>query len=301
MNKLAIISLVGSFVLAGAGCDSRVPAATASKTPSAQSSTLEEHLSFIRGGLAAAGVTAYTESNEASDVSKMKSAALISAANKFKFSGGNGSVRLLVVTVSLPADLVAVKTEIKAQYDQLQTLSDSARISWLAGDPTHVTVVNWKVGDEAFANQIIAALGGTLTAIDTAERLPATAAETSLPADIEKEASAKNIFKTGDKVKSRWKGGVRWWDATVIATSGDEVTVKYADGIVEVLPPLFVAHLNQPNSTIKAGQEVLAKWSDGNYYAGFVTTFDDESVMVKWKDGSAPSKVPYASVEMPGR
>lgn len=292
MKKLTTLSFAMALALLGAGYGN-----LAIKTAIA-ASTSDAHVSFLRGSLGAAGITAYTESDEASDIAKMKSAASVQAATKFKFSGGNGSVRLLSVAAKSPADLGAVKTEIKAQYDQLLKLSTSARIAWLAGDATHATAVNWKAGDETFAHQVLAALGGTAAKADVA---PPVASGKKMPADTEKAASAKGLFKVGDKVKALWKGGTKYWDAVVTAVSGDEVSVKYSDGMTAVLPPMSVAHLNQPNSAIKVGQEVLAKWSDGQYYVGFVNAFDDKSVTVKWKDGSPPSKVPYSSVESPGK
>ena len=295
MKILSTLSFAFALSLLIAGYGS--PAFTTAHAAAAS----DAHLSFIRGSLGAASITGYTESDEAGDVAKMKSAGSIKAATKFKFSGGNGSVRLLTIAAKSPTELVAVKAEIKAQYDQLLKLSTSARIAWLDGDATHATSLNWKAGDETFANQVLAALGAP-AAKSTAATLPATAADKKkMPADTEKSASAKRFFKVGDKVKALWKGGTKYWDAVVTAVSGDEISVKYGDGMTAVLPRMSVAHLNQPNSSIKAGQEVLAKWSDGQYYVGFVVSLDDKSVTVRWKDGSAPSKVPYSSVEVPGR
>lgn len=306
MRKQILASLAGALFLVGAGCSNAVPAQPVAQAPvqampvaqAPAEPASDAHLSFIRGSLAAANLTAYKEEAE-SDAAEMKSASSISAATKFKFSGGKGSVRLLVVAVKSPAELAAVTAEIKQQYETLQKLSSSARIAWLAGDATHAVVSNWKVSpeDDALAAQVIAALGGS--AAPAAVVAPVT--DEKLPADTEKAAAAKATFKVGDTVVARWKAGTRWWDAKVTAVSGDEVTVKYSDGVVEVLPPLLVAHLNQPNSSIAAGQEVLAKWSDGKYYSGFVQSFDDSTVTVKWKDGSSPSKLPYSSVELPGR
>lgn len=311
MRKQILASLAGALFLVGAGCsNAATPAAPAAQAPvqavpvaqAPAEPTSDAHLSFIRGSLAAANLTAYKEEVE-SDAAEMKSAASISAATKFKFSGGKGSVRLLVVAAKSPAELAAVTAEIKQQYETLQKLSSSARIAWLAGDATHAVVSNWKVSpeDDALAAQIIAALGGSAMPTAAPAAAVAPVAEEKLPADTEKASAAKATFKVGDTVVARWKAGTRWWDAKVTAVSGDEVTVKYSDGAVEVLPPLLVAHLNQPNSSIGAGQEVLAKWSDGKYYSGFVQSYDDSTVTVKWKDGSSPSKLPYSSVELPGR
>lgn len=294
MKKLSTLSCVLALSLLGAGYGN--PALTTAYAAPAS----DAHVAFLRGSLGAAGITGYSESDEAGDVAKMKSAGSIKAATKFKFSGGNGSVRLLTIAAKSPAELAAVKAEVKAQYDQLLKLSTSARIVWLDGDATHATSVNWKAGDETFANQVLAALGAP-TAQSGAAAPVAPAVDKKMPADTEKSASAKNFFKVGDKVKALWKGGTKYWDAVVTDVSGDEISVKYSDGMTAVLPRMSVAHLNQTNSSIKAGQEVLAKWSDGQYYVGFVASFDDQSVTVKWKDGSAPSKVPYSSVEVPGK
>lgn len=99
----------------------------------------------------------------------------------------------------------------------------------------------------------------------------------------------------------RWKGGNRWYPGKITKVSGDEIYVNYDDGSKEVLPPMNVAHLSQPNSSIAVGQAVLAKWTDNNYYSGTVQSFDDSTVTVKWNDGSSPSKLPYSAVELPGR
>ncbi len=292
MRNRVIVSLAGALILAGAGC-SKSPAPVVQVQPTAvvqeATETTDAYLSFVRGSLASASLSAYTESDEASDVAKMKTGASIKVATKFKFSGGSGSTRLLVVTLKNPAELALVKAEIKSQYDTLQQLSASARISWLAGDASHIVVVNWKSGDETFANSVVAALGG------------AAAAEEKLPADTEKAAAATTVFKVDEKVMGRWKGGSKWYPGKITKVSGDEIYVSYDDGSKEVLPPMNVAHLNQPNSSISVGQAVLAKWSDYNYYSGTVQSFDDSTVTVKWSDGSSPSKLPYSSVELPGR
>lgn len=302
MRTRVIVTLAGALILAGAGC-SKSPAPVAqvpAEAPAAQEATAtsDAYLSFIHGSLSAANIEKYDEAPE-SDFEKMKTAASIKAATKIKFTGGAGSTRLLVVSLKNPAELAAVKAEIKAQYDMLQQLSSSARISWLAGDASHIVVVNWKSGDETFANSVVAALGGA-TAAPTAATAPAVTEE-KLPADTEKAAAAKAVFKAGEKVMGRWKGGSRWYPGKITKVTGDEIYMHYDDGTDEVLPPMNVAHLNQPNSTISIGQGVLAKWSDNNYYSGTVQSFDDSTVTVKWNDGSAPSKLPYSAVELPGR
>ena len=302
MRNRVIISLASVLILAGAGC-SKAPTAAVQNAPDAPAQEAEApkdaYLSFVRGSLGAANIMAYSESDEASDVAKMKTAASIKAATKFKFTGGSGSTRLLIVSIKNPAELAAVKGEIKSQYDTLQQLSASARISWLAGDASHIVVVNWKSGDETFADSVVAALGGAATAPTAAA--PTTVTEEKLPADTEKAAAATTVFKAGEKVMGRWKGGSRWYPGKITKVSGDEVYMHYDDGSDEVLPPINVAHLNQPNSTIAVGQGVLAKWSDNNYYSGTVKSFDDSTVTVKWDDGSTPSKLPYSAVELPGR
>ena len=298
MRTRVIVSLAGALILAGAGCSKgpapvvQVPANAPAQEATA---TSDAYLSFVRGSLGAASITSYTESDEASDVAKMKAGASIKAATKFKFAGGSGSTRLLVVSLKNPAELATVKAEIKSQYDTLQQLSSSARISWLAGDASHIVVVNWKSGDETFADSVVAALGGETAA-------PAAApAEEKLPADTEKAAAATAVFKVDEKIMGRWKGGNRWYPGKITKVSGDEIYVNYDDGSKEVLPPMNVAHLSQPNSSIAVGQAVLAKWTDNNYYSGTVQSFDDSTVTVKWNDGSSPSKLPYSAVELPGR
>ncbi len=296
-NKIFFL-LIGSVLFVGAGC-SKAPASNTAQVPSQSSQSATQapagsdaYLAFVHGSLAAASIEKYDEEPE-KDAEKMKTAAKISAATKFRFTEGNGSVRLLVVAVKSPSDLAAVVAEIKEQYETLQKLSSSARIAWLPGDATHAVVSNWKAGDEAFADKVVAAFGGAVaTSVDSDE---------SLPADTEKDSAATAIFKVGENIMGRWKGGSRWYPGKITKVSGDEVYVHYDDGSDEVLPPMNVAHLNQPNSSVSVGQSVLAKWNNGSYYSGKVAALDDSTVTVKWDDGSSPSKLPYSSVELPGR
>jgi hypothetical protein len=227
-------------------------------------------------------------------VEKMATKGSITSATKFKFSGGTGSVRLLVVAVKSPAELAAVKAEIEGQYAQLMQLSTSARVSWLPGDTNHVSVVTFKSGDEEFAGKVVAALGGTLAAE------PAAAAPAAPVAAAPTEAVAPG-FKAGDKVIADWKGGDMWWDAVVTGVKGNKISVKYtSDNTLDTLDAGAVAHLNQPNSTLVAGSKVVAKWNGGSYYNATVVSVSDTKVKLRWSDKSV-TEVPFSVVEMPGK
>ncbi len=135
--------------------------------------------------------------------------------------------------------------------------------------------------------------------------LPTPTVETPPPAPTVDQADGgtpvTSIFKAGDKVVARWNGGNTWWDAQVTKASGDEVFVKYTDGSSQTLPPLDVAHLHQPNSSVHVGQEVLALWNGTSYYSAFIKKITDTAVTVKWKDGSGVAELPYAAIEVPGK
>lgn len=160
MNKMFTgSSILLSLMLVGAGCSAsqQVAVTPGALVPAQQAAETGLSLEGLRAKLSAAGL-AFTESDQAGDVAKMKSSASISNATKFKFSEGNGSVRLLVITAKDSAQLAVVKAEVEAQYATLQTLSTSVRIQWLPGDATHMLAVNFKAGDEAAAQKLADAL-----------------------------------------------------------------------------------------------------------------------------------------------
>lgn len=294
-KQVHVIAAVSLLLLLGAGCGKQAVQTTPEKAvpvaaeEQVATPTSDAFMSFVRGSLAGAGITSYTESDEAGDVAKMSTKDAIVRATKFKFSEGSGSVRLLVIAVKDAGAFASVKAEVEAQYAGLQKLSSSARINWLAGDATHVAVVNFKAGDEAAAEKIVSALGGEVAAANDGE------------AQAEVSASVGQ-FNTGDKVVANWKAGSKWWDAVVTAVNGNKISVMYtSDKTTDVLDMNAVAHLNQPNSEINPGDKVVAKWSDGSYYSATVVSFSDTGVKVKWSDTGALMDLPYSSVEMPGR
>ena len=112
---------------------------------------------------------------------------------------------------------------------------------------------------------------------------------------------AAPVFKVGDKVVADWKGGDRWWDAVVTGVAGTQITVKYtSDASVDTLDQSAVAHVSQPNSVIKAGDKVVGKWTDGNYYNATVLSFTSSKVKLRWSDKTV-TEVPYSSVELAGK
>lgn len=302
MKKLAPIAVVGLLVLTGAGCSQsqapqptpeakkNVPAAAEKTVPAAPAEKAKEKATVTFTGSAKAKLSAknisFSEKNEMEEFAKLKSGAAVSEGLKLKVSGGTGSVRVLLVTVSDASKTAAVKAEMKAQYDELAKQSSSIRFSWLTGDATHIALVYYSVADQALAEQVIAALN----ALAASEGVQAVAeiknaddtVDTSV--SIGDEKMQGTAFKVGEKVIANWKKGDKWWGATVTAIDGPAVTVTYEDGIVETLGSISVAHIPSAPAKVKVGDKVVAKWSGGGYWNATVTELLGTKATVTWSD-----------------
>lgn len=291
MKKLALISSAAVLILVGAGCSSAAtvsvqpttppPAAAPTAAPAA-----DGFVSSIRAQLSTAQIT-YTEKSEMDSVAKMATKASITDAIKFKAPGAS----VLVVTVGNASDLAAVKAEIEGQYKTLQTLSATVRIVWLAGDTTHLAVVNYKAEDEAAAQKVLAALGAT--------------AQAPTPA-----AAVATKFKLGDKVEARWHGG-SYYKGTVAAIAADGTySINYDDGDKEtgvaevninlqVVPTTQVQVQVEPvnGTAFKVGDKVLANWKGGSrWWEAKVTGIDGPAISVKYDSDSTTDALGPLSV-----
>ncbi len=121
------------------------------------------------------------------------------------------------------------------------------------------------------------------------------------PADGTPAASATPAaaaaIAAGDTVAATWTDG-NLYLATVTAIDDDSVTVEYSDdGSSATVPAAEVRAI--PTTTFAAGDQVLAVWSKGRFYAGTVTEASETSYVVAWDDGSAPSTVQAGQVIAP--
>ena len=82
------------------------------------------------------------------------------------------------------------------------------------------------------------------------------------------------------------------------AIDGDSVTVEYSDdGTSATVTAAEVRAI--PTTSFAVGDQVLAVWSKGRFYAGKVTEASGTSYVVAWDDGSAPSSVEAGHVIAP--
>lgn len=109
-------------------------------------------------------------------------------------------------------------------------------------------------------------------------------------------------FKVGDKVLANWKSGSRWWEAKVTGIDGPAISVKYdSDSTTDSLGPLSVAHYPSGAATVKVGDKVVAKWTDGKYYGGKVTALKGTKATVAWSDNSGSMDVALTDIAVAGK
>lgn len=302
MKKLAPIAAVSLLLFMGAGCGKTSvtvnPPAAQPAVPAVQDETQPKADGFVSGIRAKLAIDSikYTDKSEMGDVAKMQNKAAVSDAVKFKVEGGSGSVRVLLVTVKDPSQLAAVKAEMKAQYDQLLTLSKTTRITWLMGDATHIVLSYYSVEDETLGQKVVAAIGAD-PAMASAQ--PTATAQAVVNIDggkvevtVEPKTAVTAAFKVGDKVLANWKAGSKWWEAVVTATDASGVSVKYdSDSTTDKLASTAVVMRPSKAAVVKVGDKVAAKWNGGSFYGGTITAVASGKATVKWGDGSAPSEV----------
>ncbi|MDO8963860.1 MAG: hypothetical protein Q7W30_05130 [Coriobacteriia bacterium] len=111
------------------------------------------------------------------------------------------------------------------------------------------------------------------------------------PAATPPAATADAPFTVGQSVAAVWSDG-SYYLANVQKVEGDQVTVKYVDdSSTKVVPATDVVAIEK-GKVWATGSDVLAVWSSGRFYQGLITEAEDGgNYTVKWKDGSAPSKV----------
>lgn len=109
-------------------------------------------------------------------------------------------------------------------------------------------------------------------------------------------------FATGDKVLANWKGGSRWWEAQVTSVSDSTVGVTYdSDKTTDTLPFAQVSHVPSGKASVKVGDKVAAKWTDGRFYGATVTAVSGDKATVAWTDGSSPMDVALTDMVLQGK
>lgn len=99
--------------------------------------------------------------------------------------------------------------------------------------------------------------------------------------------AAPETFAVGAKIYSAWKGGHHWYPGTISAVGSGTYSIKYDDGDKESDVPasrIMKQDAEHPLS-VKVGDKVLAKWSDGQWYDATVSAVEGGKVSVTYYDG----------------
>ncbi|MBI3495110.1 DUF4537 domain-containing protein [Candidatus Berkelbacteria bacterium] len=128
---------------------------------------------------------------------------------------------------------------------------------------------------------------------------PAAAPQAAIPTQVQVAQPAPAAapapapapaFAIGDKVLADWKGGDRWYDATVsgVGSGGaNYFLVTYtSDKSTEVLGSAKLAHAPTVAAAVNVGDKVVAKWTNGQWYGGTVAAVVGSSAKITWSDKS---------------
>jgi hypothetical protein len=133
-------------------------------------------------------------------------------------------------------------------------------------------------------------LTGCLTVNTTAPTEPT-------PAAAPAESTGGSAVKVSDRVAAPWGGGQ--YIGTVTAVKGDKADVLYDDDKVTREIPISELVLVTKRAW-SVGEQVMAVWSSGKFYAGTITQAKPGDLYtVKWDDGSTPSDVEAAKIFKP--
>lgn len=115
-------------------------------------------------------------------------------------------------------------------------------------------------------------------------------------------ATALLLSGCGEKLAKGTEVGAkektRWYLATVVEHSGDEVKVRYYDQTEATLPRAEVKLALAPKE-VKEGAEVMAVWKTGIFYAGTVKEVTKNGALIRWHDGSPVSEASFGKIIAP--
>lgn len=101
---------------------------------------------------------------------------------------------------------------------------------------------------------------------------------------------AKAELAPGMKVVASWQGS-SWWVAKVDSISGDDVNLTYSDNTTGVknkslvLPHPSVQYTGGKACCFKAGDKVVAKWKNDNWWVGTIDKVEKGQAYVTYSDG----------------
>jgi len=95
----------------------------------------------------------------------------------------------------------------------------------------------------------------------------------------------------GDAVAAQWH--TDWYRARITGTANGIFAVRYDDNTNGKLAGGEIIPIATPTA-LRVGDRVLAVWGDhAQMYPGRVQDLSPKKAMIRWEDGSAPSRVSY--------
>ncbi len=292
--KSTVLLTLSTLMIVATGCSKNtVPTTPAPVAPPAQVQPAVTTNAFIektKATLAQLG-EASTEKDLADDVAKLANKDSVTSGTRIKFTGGSGSVNIMMLALKDSTKLEDVKKEVKVQYDELMKLSSTYRVVWLDGDASTIALVYYKTGDETIANKVLTAVGGKTVA----------ATEPKKDETVAVTPSTKGVFTVGETVVANWKGGAMWWEAKVTKVEGNKISVKYtSDSTNDTLDIMAVAHKPTTTAKVAVGDRVVAKWNGGSFYGATVKSVSGNIATIDWDD-KTKGTAPLSDIGFPGK
>ena len=90
-------------------------------------------------------------------------------------------------------------------------------------------------------------------------------------------------LRPGDRVLARWEGGSLWFPGKLVQSNGEQMFIRYDDGMEETRPANDVKPLDW-----RVGSQIDAVWTgNGGWYAATIVEMNDDGTMltVLYEDG----------------
>ena len=97
------------------------------------------------------------------------------------------------------------------------------------------------------------------------------------------QAESDNVLLPGDRVLARWEGGEFWFPGKLVRSNGEQLAIRYDDGMEDVRPAGEVKPLDW-----KVGSRIDAVWTgNGGWYAANIVEINADGTMltVLYDDG----------------
>lgn len=86
-------------------------------------------------------------------------------------------------------------------------------------------------------------------------------------------STAASAQRVGDWVLSQWEDSTQYFPGVIVATSGQQVTVRFDDGTTENRLASQVRPYNW-----RVGSQIECRWTDGQWYAATIRTMGSDGL-----------------------